>query len=328
MYFLGWDAGATKSEMILTDEAGHIAAHEILGPLPYTLDDNQLLRDRIHNYVGTVTNKAGIRPDEIRSTGIGMPGYGEVLGSEETCEAAFAEVLPAGRFRIVNDCVGGWYGSFLQGFGIHISAGTGSIAYGRDAEGNDLRCAGMSVLLGDEGSCCWIGRQAIIAFIKQADGRAERTALYELMKEHFGTVPKDIYLVGEIAKLQNDPAGLAALQRVTLKAWEQGDQTAVQIYQKAAEELVLMAETIRRKLPTLPQKDTVLSYSGGLFKAGEAIMAPFREITREKGFKLTQPKYPPYIGTLSLAAYGILPDAQRTAMMAEAFSEINSAQGL
>ena len=31
-------------------------------------------------------------------------------------------------------------------------------------------------------------------------------------------------------------------------------------------------------------------------------------------------------GTLSLAAYGILPDTERTAMMAEAFSEINSAQ--
>ncbi len=323
MYFLGWDAGATKSEMIITDEAGHLAAHEVLGPLPYTFDNIQLLRDRVHSYVETITGRAGIHAEDIRNAGIGMPGYGEVLGSEETCERIFEEVLPGGRFRIVNDCVGGWYGSFQQGFGIHVAAGTGSIAYGRDAEGNDLRCAGMSVLLGDEGSCCWIGRQMITAFIKQADGRAGRTALYELMREHFGALPKDIYVIGEIARLHNDPAGLADLQRIALKAWKLGDETAVLIYRSAAEELVLMAETIRRKLPALPRTGTVLSYSGGLFKAGDAIMVPFREIAAEKQFTLTQPKFPPYIGTLSLAAYGILSDAVRVSMMENVFSEIN-----
>ncbi len=323
MYFLGWDAGATKSELILVNETGHLAAHEILGPLPYTFDNLRLLRDRVHSYIGTITDKAGIRTEEIRSAGIGMPGYGEILGSEETCEKIFAEVLPGGRFRIVNDCVGAWYGSFQQGFGIHVAAGTGSIAYGRDAAGNDLRCAGMSVLLGDEGSCCWIGRQTIIAFIKQADGREERTALYELMRDHFGALPKDIYVIGEIAKLHNDPAGLADLQRITLKAWEQGDPTALRIYRAAAEELVLMAGTIRKKLPTLPQCGTVLSYSGGLFKAGEAIMAPFRETAEKNGFTLTRPKFPPYIGTLSLAAYGILSDAGRAVMMENAYHEIS-----
>ena len=44
-------------------------------------------------------------------------------------------------------------------------------------------------------------------------------------------------------------------------------------------------------------------------------MVPFREIAREKEFQLTRPKFPPYIGTLSLAAYGILSDPHRAAMM-------------
>ncbi len=319
MYFLGWDAGATKSEMILADEKGQAAAHEILGPLPYTYDNIPLLKERIRTYLSTILDKAGIRADEVRCAGIGMPGYGEIIGSEETCENAFEEVLPGRRFRIVNDCVGSWYGAYPEGFGIHVAAGTGSIAYGRDAEGSDLRCAGLSVMLGDEGSCCWIGRQTLAAFMKQMDGRIERTPLYEFLKDYFGPQPKDIYLVGEIAKLHNDPAGLAAIQRITLKAWKAGDQIAERIYKTAAEELVLMAETIRKKLPSLPPARTALSYSGGLFKAGEAIMSPFRETAGKKGFILKQPKFPPYIGTLSLAAYGILSDADRISMMEGAF---------
>lgn len=315
MYFLGWDAGGTKSEMILSDEQGNHVVHEILGPLPYTAENIPLLRERVHSYLDTILEKGGIGVEEICCAGIGMPGYGEVVGSEEVCESIFTDALGKGKYRVVNDCVGGWYGSFWKDCGIHVSSGTGSIAYGQDADGNSMRCAGMSVYFADEGSCSWIGRQTIIAFIKQADGREDRTPLYELMRAHFGALPRDIYVVGEIDKLRYDVAAQAALQRVTLKAWEQGDPIAQKIYQKAAEELIGMAEAIRRKLTNLPRQGTVLSYSGGLFKAGDAIMIPFQETAKARDFILKKPKFPPFIGTLSLAAMGILPDTERIAMM-------------
>ena len=43
--------------------------------------------------------------------------------------------------------------------GVVIIAGTGSIAYGRDADGHAARAGGWGHVLGDEGSGYWIGRQ-------------------------------------------------------------------------------------------------------------------------------------------------------------------------
>ncbi len=44
------------------------------------------------------------------------------------------------------------------GIGIVISAGTGSIAFGRNSKGKTARAGGLGVMVGDEGSGFWIGK--------------------------------------------------------------------------------------------------------------------------------------------------------------------------
>ncbi|MET0863056.1 MAG: BadF/BadG/BcrA/BcrD ATPase family protein, partial [Nakamurella sp.] len=45
--------------------------------------------------------------------------------------------------------------------GIALISGTGSVAWGRTADGTVARAGGWGYLLGDEGSGYWIGRQAV-----------------------------------------------------------------------------------------------------------------------------------------------------------------------
>src|SRR4030095_5169289 len=52
--------------------------------------------------------------------------------------------------------------------GIVIVAGTGSIAYGRNAKGEAARAGGWGYVLGDEGSGYWIGRLALRAVVRHA----------------------------------------------------------------------------------------------------------------------------------------------------------------
>ncbi len=47
--------------------------------------------------------------------------------------------------------------------GTVVIAGTGSIAYGRNAEGRGARAGGWGYVLGDEGSGYWLGRLALRA---------------------------------------------------------------------------------------------------------------------------------------------------------------------
>ena len=65
--------------------------------------------------------------------------------------------------------------------GVVIIAGTGSIAYGRNARSEAARAGGWGYMLGDEGSGYWIGRAALRAVLRDADRRGPATALTRLL---------------------------------------------------------------------------------------------------------------------------------------------------
>ena len=57
-------------------------------------------------------------------------------------------------------------------------AGTGSIVYGRNASGLAARAGGWGHMIGDEGSGYWIGREALAAVVRAADGRGPADAAH------------------------------------------------------------------------------------------------------------------------------------------------------
>src|SRR5215217_1934342 len=58
-------------------------------------------------------------------------------------------------------------------------------AVGRDAAGRNARAGGHGYLLGDEGSGYWIGREAVRAALRAADGTGPPTVLAALVQEAF-----------------------------------------------------------------------------------------------------------------------------------------------
>src|SRR5438128_1339137 len=69
--------------------------------------------------------------------------------------------------------------------GIVIVSGTGSIAYGRNANGEAARAGGWGHMIGDEGSGYWIGREALTAVMRAADGRGPATGLSDDILAYF-----------------------------------------------------------------------------------------------------------------------------------------------
>ena len=63
--------------------------------------------------------------------------------------------------------------AFGSGPGVIVIAGTGSIAYGRNREGQTARAGGWGFAISDEGSGHWIGRTAVAAAIARL-GRKSR----------------------------------------------------------------------------------------------------------------------------------------------------------
>jgi N-acetylglucosamine kinase-like BadF-type ATPase len=144
-----------------------------------------------------------------------------------------------------------------------IISGTGSIAFGRTGRNQAARAGGWGHILGDEGSGYWIGRQALRAVARAADGRGPATALTHRVLNHFA-VQQAADLIGEVYDRQLRHHTLAQLARVVQQARDEGDEVATQILEQAAHELVRAARSVVERLH---MRDEAFSFvlAGGVF---------------------------------------------------------------
>ena len=95
-------------------------------------------------------------------------------------------------------------------------------------------------------------------------------------------------------------------------------KAALDIYRRAAAELAETAVAIRCKLDFPVEVPVRVSYSGGLFHAGEIILQPFRKEMEQNGFTIEPPLYSPVIGATALAAERFISPAALDDLLANA----------
>ena len=222
MIFLGCDGGSTKTEWLLADETGRVLSHRTFAGCNYAFLGEEGFRDLMASSVQALLDDGKITADQVTSAMLSLTVYGEVPGTEESFPRILGEILPGCPIQIANDSVAGWGGSLAGRPGINIVAGTGSVAYGEDQAGNACRVGGWSLFFADEGSCSWVARQLITEFVKQADGRHPRSAVYEELRREMG-LTHDLYFSGYLqTEIRQNSALLAKLQLVALRAAQQG----------------------------------------------------------------------------------------------------------
>jgi N-acetylglucosamine kinase-like BadF-type ATPase len=134
-----------------------------------------------------------------------------------------------------------------EGPGIALIAGTGSIAFGRNARGETARAGGWGRLLREEGSGHGIAAAALRAVTRAEDGLGPATELTERILAHFR-----VYDVRAVVTLLHQPgftpARAAGLPRVVAVAATAGDTVAGAILGKAAENLASLTAAVARRL--------------------------------------------------------------------------------
>src|SRR4029079_12280276 len=84
--------------------------------------------------------------------------------------AIMGRIGPRSRILVVNDALIALMAGAKEAPGIVIIAGTGSIVYGHNADGEAARAGGWGHMIGDEGSGYWIGRGALGAGMRASHG--------------------------------------------------------------------------------------------------------------------------------------------------------------
>lgn len=175
---------------------------------------------------------------------VGAAGAGRSTEARELQQALRAEAV-AQTVVVTTDIAIALEGASGSGAGIVLAAGTGSIAIARDEAGASVRAGGHGWQMGDEGSGYAIGRAALGAVSRAADGRGAETTLSTRLLEATRCGDFD-ELVRWTATA--GPPEVAALAPHVLAAAADGDATARAIVHYAAEELAGLVLHLRRKL--------------------------------------------------------------------------------
>lgn len=297
--FLGIDGGGTKTAFVLLDANGRMIARHESSTSYYLEIGFDALRTLLHDGVQATLAKAGTRAADVANTFAGLPAHGEDSSLLGRFESLLADIVP--RSTVGNDMVCSWAGSLAGADGISLVAGTGSIAYG-EWQGRSARCGGWGEIFGDEGSAHWLARETLALFSRMADGRAEAGPLLALVREHF-KLEMDLNLCGKVNGSAHR-SELAQLARLATAAADAGDVQARQLMVRAGDELALLAAGTARNLRVPIGTPVDVSYSGGVFAAGELVLGPLQAaLTRRlPGALLKRPRFGPELGAALYAA--------------------------
>lgn len=298
MKFLGIDGGGTKTEFLIIDDKGSILGHTIKGTCHYKQTSIENFKNIMNKGITEVCNQVNISSGEIDYSFIGVPGYGEIQEDISTLESILGDILCSKNYQCGNDAIVAWAGSLGCQPGINIVAGTGAIAYGVDKNGKTIRSSGWGHFCGDEGSAFWLGKKVIETFTKEADGRVEKTPLYEIVKKELN-ITDDFQLLDIVTnKLRERREEIAKFAKMLHKAAKANDKIAIEIYSNAAYEHYITIRAILEKLDFSQNEEILISYSGGVFNAEEYVIKPFRENLKRdiENIKLIQPILKPVSG--------------------------------
>jgi glucosamine kinase len=257
----GVDGGGSKTLAVVVDRAGRERGRATAGASNYTVVGAEHTVAEVTRAVTEATRRAGgalpLRALWVGLSGVDRPGARDLLAPPLRSLAT--------DVRLTNDAEL-VFGALDGAVGVVLIAGTGSIALGRDRTGTTIRAGGWGHLIGDEGSGYDLGRQAIQAAARAADGRGPATALLDAILRQW-ELDRPLAMIPRVYGA-GDKAEIAALSMVVFAAAREGDPVARRIMAGAAGELALAAGAVGDRL-AFPDNRLPLALAGGLL-AGEA----------------------------------------------------------
>ncbi|PYR76925.1 MAG: ATPase [Acidobacteria bacterium] len=261
MHVLGIDAGGTKTVCQLADERGAVIAEARAGGANLQAVGELAVEKVLHDVMEEALDDRRIVPAAIC---LGIAGV-DRPEDERVVRALMKRIGYQARILVVNDALVALEAGAPGEAAVVIIAGTGSIAYGRNARREAARAGGWGYVLGDEGSGYWIGRAALRAVLREADKRGPVTSLTELLLKHFG-IKRAQDLIHQVYQETPNPATIAALAQCVQQAFLGGDPVAIGILRASADELEQSGLSVARRLEMIGTEFPFV-LAGGIFRA-------------------------------------------------------------
>ena len=258
-FFLGIDGGGSKTECMVGNESA-VLGWAGAGSSKITRVGEEVAGIALRECIERACAGAGLNPAQISRTCIGVAG-----ASQPGSVAATRRLLGAivgGEIEVVGDTEVAHHAAFDGGEGVIVISGTGSIAWGRNRQGEAARAGGLAPAGGDPGSGQWIGRTVIELVLVAAENGHSPDLLYAVLKAW-----KLDHLEELRRLLRTSPApDFAALFPIIAVS---NDPIARRVLARAGRELSLIATDVLATLWTTPEPVNVAMYGGVLENSPE-----------------------------------------------------------
>ncbi len=148
-------------------------------------------------------------------------------------------------------------GALPHEVGVAMVSGTGSVAFGRNAEGTKTRAGGWGHIFGDQGSGYDMAKQALLAFSAEIDGYGEKTSLTSRLMAHWN-LTDPFTIINRVYDPKTTKGDIAALSRIVVEEAAKGDEVARRIITTAAKDLARFGRAVAHRLELGPSLSLAL----------------------------------------------------------------------
>lgn len=298
-YYLGIDAGGTKTFCLIGDEAGHIKGfgragcgnYEGYGVEPAAVENRKAVENALKD--------AGLTLADIAGIGMGIAGADLPEDYVMLDREIYTPLFGATRRVFRNDSMGGLRGGTRNPYGIVIACGTGCVCAGVNRAGKPTRVGGLGDEFGDVVSGSSMGVRGIQAVWQARDKIIPPTLLTGQFVQRAGA--RDVEdLFYKLYRRELGPADLQPAAKLVFDAALDGDAAACDILEWAGRYLGEMVNAVARTLEM--QRDAFeVVMAGSVFKGSSPVLIDAMRTMIHRACPKACPVMPvfePVVGTL------------------------------
>ena len=261
-FYLGVDGGQSSTKALLADETGKVIGRGRGGPCNHvaSTEGRSKFLSALGDCLRQAYHEAGLESTSVHFASVCLG----LSGGTEDKEAYTKELIASDRYKLTHDAEIALLGGTAGQPGIIIIAGTGSIAFGRNAEMKTARAGGWGYIFGDEGGGFDLARQALRRALQFEEGWGPPTLLHKVLLEVSSAATAN----GLMHRMYNkfDRTQIASYAPLVTTAAEQGDQVALEVLKTAAGHLTGYVTGVYDQL--FKKSETVQIVAvGGVFKS-------------------------------------------------------------
>lgn len=310
-YFLGIDAGATKTNCVLGTQTDVLArAHG--GSIKIVRVSEASAEKHLAEVLSSLVQQSGVPLNSIRGTCVGLSGIAIPSVAGWVKNALSSRV--SGPIALCGDEVIALDAAFHGGRGVLAIAGTGSHVVGRTRDGQLVRTGGWGPVMSDQGAGSRIGLLALRAMFHALDASEDTTLLPAVHAAWKTQTVEDLIERGNRVPVVE----FSQLAPLVAQCATEGDAIARRVLQQSGEELADLVMLAIRKGSALESgvsadpaavEPWTVAYTGSVIEKisllRECMIATILQSDATVRF-LSQPADPP-LGALWRAAHISIP---------------------